>query len=150
MHLVPVDSHKTGKRESAQDGHHHNGTPEQNPHISDAEGRAMARAAVNLFTRWDLTDAQACTLLGGISVATYTRWKRGDIGRLGVDRKTRLSNLMGIHKALRLLFTDNDRVYGWVHRDNDVYGGRTALDIMLGGQLTDLMRVRRYLDAVRG
>ena len=28
--------------------------------------------------------------------------------------------------------------------------GHTALDIMLGGELTDLMRVRRYLDAERG
>jgi hypothetical protein len=26
----------------------------------------------------------------------------------------------------------------------------TALDVMLGGQMTDIMRVRRYLDAMRG
>lgn len=31
-----------------------------------------------------------------------------------------------------------------------VFGGASALDVMLGGELTDIMRVRRYLDAERG
>lgn len=35
-------------------------------------------------------------------------------------------------------------------RITKVFGNRTALDVMLGGELTDLMRVRRYLDAERG
>ena len=33
---------------------------------------------------------------------------------------------------------------------NAAFGGRSALDVMAGGELTDLMRVRRYLDAERG
>ena len=118
--------------------------------ISDDEGAAMARAAINLFARWKLADADARTLLGGISQATLGRWKRGEIGRIGTDLKTRLSNLMGIHKALRILFTDNARAYGWVQRPNDAFGGQSALDVMTGGELTDIMRVRRYLDAGRG
>src|SRR3990167_4560677 len=69
--------------------------------ITDAEGLAMAEAAVNLFKLWGLTDAEACTLLGGISTATYNRWKRGEIGRASCRERTRLSILMGIHKALR-------------------------------------------------
>lgn len=118
--------------------------------ISDEEGAAMARATVNLFARWKLADVDARTLLGGISPATLSRWKRGEIGRIGTDLKTRLSNLMGIHKALRILFADNARSYGWVKRSNDAFDGKSALDIMTGGELTDLMRVRRYLDAARG
>ena len=51
---------------------------------------------------------------------------------------------------VRLLFKESSRGYGWIKRPNDVFGGRSALNIMLGGQLTDLMRVRRYLDAQRG
>lgn len=118
--------------------------------ISDDEGAAMARAAVNLFGHWGLTDAQACVLLGGVSKRTYARWKEGDIGRLTVDQKTRLSVLMGVHKALRVLFTDRARVYEWVKKPNAAFHGRSALDIMLGGYLTDLFRVRHYLDAARG
>ncbi|MEM7570447.1 MAG: MbcA/ParS/Xre antitoxin family protein [Pseudomonadota bacterium] len=119
-------------------------------YITDEEGAAMARAAVNLFRHWCVTEAQACVLLGGISKRTYARWKEGDIGRLTVDQKTRLSLIMGIHKALRILFVDPSRVYGWVKKANDAFGGESALDIMLRGYLTDLMRVRHLLDAARG
>lgn len=118
--------------------------------ITDEAAGAMARAAVRLFERWRISDKEAVVLLGGLSPRTYARWKAGQIGRVDRDRKARLSNLMGIHKALRLTFNDPERVYGWVRRPNTVFGGRSALDVMLDGELTDLMRVRRYLDAERG
>jgi len=118
--------------------------------ITDEEGLAMAEASVNLFRLWGLTDAEACTLLGGVSTATYNRWKRGEIGRLTVDQKTRLSILMGIHKALRIIFTENSRAYEWVKKPNRAFEGKSALEIMLQGQIMDLFDVRLYLDAARG
>jgi len=118
--------------------------------ITEAEAAAMARAAVSLFARWGVTDLQAATLLGGLSPRSFARWKAGHVGRLGRDLTARLSNLMGIHKALRLIFTEPARGYAWVRRPNEAFAGRSALDVMLGGELTDLMRVRRYLDAERG
>jgi hypothetical protein len=117
--------------------------------ISDEEGAALFRAAVNLFRLWDLTDEQAATLLD-LPLRTYRRWKGGDTGRLDRDKKARLSNLMGIHKALRLIFREPQRGYAWVKAANATFDGRSALGVMLGGELTDLMRVRRYLDAERG
>ncbi len=119
------------------------------PRFNGDEVRAMQRAFVSLAARWGLTDDQAAVLLGEISVRTYRRWKAGELGRAGVDTAARLSNLMGIHKALRLLFKEAQRGYGWIKRPNDAFGMATALDVMLRGQLTDLMRVRRYVDAMR-
>ncbi len=124
--------------------------PEAVATITDEEGEAMARAAVNLFRHWGITDAEACVLLGGVSKRTYARWKDGEIGRLTIDQKTRLSVLMGIHKALRILFTEKARVYDWVKKPNTAFAEKSALDVMLGGYLTDLFRVRHYLDAARG
>lgn len=117
--------------------------------ITDAEGAAMFRAAVNLFRLWGLTDDEAATLLD-LPPRTYARWKAGSIGRLGRDGKARLSNLMGIHKALRIIFREPQRGYAWIRSPNDAFAGRSALEVMRGGDLTDLMRVRRYLDAERG
>ena len=57
---------------------------------------------------------------------------------------------MGIHKALRLIFAEPQRGYDWIKAANAAFGGKSALEVMLGGELTDLMRVRRYLDAERG
>lgn len=122
-------------------------TPEP---ITDGEAAAMFRAAVNLFQRWGVTDEQASILLD-VPPRTLARWKADRApGRLGRDGKARLSNLMGIHKALRIVFREPQRGYGWIKAPNDAFGGRSALEVMLGGELTDLMRVRRYLDAERG
>ena len=109
----------------------------------------MFRAARSLFQLWGLSDEQAATLLD-LPVRTYRRWKAEGAGRIGRDGRARLSNLMGIHKALRLIFNEKERAYGWIRKANDAFGGRSALEVMLGGELTDLMRVRRYLDAERG
>ena len=117
--------------------------------ISDAEAAAMFRAALNLFRLWGVGDEQAAILLD-MPRRTFARWKAGELGRFGRDGKARLSNLMGIHKALRTIFSEASRGYAWIGTPNEAFGGRSALDVMLGGDLTDLMRVRRYLDAERG
>ncbi len=118
--------------------------------ITDEEAAAMFRAALNLFQRWGVTDEQASTLLD-VPPRTLARWKAERApGRLGRDDKARLSNLMGIHKALRMIFREPQRGYAWIKAPNEAFGGRSALEVMLGGDLTDLMRVRRYLDAERG
>lgn len=117
--------------------------------ISDDEGGAMLRAVLTLFGKWELTDDEAAILLD-LPVRTYRRWKAGQPGRLDRDTKARLSNLLGIHKALRILFSESARGYAWIRAANAAFAGRSALAVMKGGELTDLMRIRRYLDAERG
>ncbi len=117
--------------------------------LTDAEAAAMFRAVRNLFGRWDLSDDQASVLLD-LPVRTYRRWKAEGPGRIDRDGKARLSNLMGIHKSLRIIFREPERGYRWIKAPNTAFGGGSALEAMLGGELTDLMRVRRYLDNERG
>ena len=117
--------------------------------ITDEEAAAMFRAAINLFARWQIGDEQAATLLD-MPVRSYRRWKAGDQGRIDRDCRARLSNLIGIHKALRIIFREAARGYAWIKAPNAAFADRSALQVMLGGELTDLMRVRRYLDAERG
>ena len=117
--------------------------------ITDEEAAAMFRAVLNLLRLWGVTDEEAATLLD-LPVRTFRRWKAGDLGRIDRDGKARLSNLLGIHKALRIIFREPQRGYAWIKAPNKALGNRTALDVMLGGELTDLMRVRRYLDTERG
>src|SRR5688500_15884684 len=108
--------------------------------ITDAEGAAMFRAVLNLFARWGLTDEQAATLLD-MPLRTFARWKAGQPGRLDRDAKARLSNLIAIHKALRIVFREPERGYRWIKAANEAFAGGSALEVMLGGELTDLMRV---------
>jgi hypothetical protein len=117
--------------------------------VTQEEAAAMFRAVIKLLVLWEVTDEQAAILID-MPLRTYRRWKAGDIGRIDRDGAARLSNLVGIHKALRIIFREPQRAYGWVNAANEAFGGKPALDVMLGGELTDLMRVRRYLDAERG
>ncbi len=117
--------------------------------ITDEEAGAMFRAALNLFRLWGVTDDQAAVILD-LPRRTFARWKSGEVGRIGRDGKARLSNLMGIHKALRIIFREPTRGYAWIKAANAAFGGASAMDVMLHGELTDLMRVRNYLDAERG
>ena len=135
MHLQPLDS-TPADRESDR--------------ITDDEARALARATVNLFSKWELKDNEARTLLGEMSASTWARWKRGEIGDIPHDRRSRMAILMGIHKGLRYLFREPTRGYGWVRRPNAAFGGASALDVMMQGEITDLIDVRDYLAAERG
>jgi hypothetical protein len=120
------------------------------PVITDEEAAALARTTVNLFRAWELTDVEARTLLGDVAQRTWARWKTGDIGRIDRDLRARMAILMGVHKALRYLFTDASRGYAWIRKPNAAFAGRSALDVMLRGEITDLIDLRAYLDAERG
>jgi hypothetical protein len=118
--------------------------------VTQVEAAAMLRATFNLFQLWRLSDAQARVLLGQPSPSTFYRWKRGEIGMIPRDTIWRLGDLMGIHKALRHLFTEKERGYAWIKRPNAAFGGESALERMLAGAPSDLTAVRNYLDAERG
>ena len=117
--------------------------------VTQEEGRTMFSAALTLFSKWGVTDEQAAVLTD-MPVRSFRRWKAEGPGRISRDGLARLSNLMGIHKALRIIFQEPQRGYDWIKASNAAFQGSSALAVMLGGELTDLMRVRRYLDAERG
>ncbi|MCC6863957.1 MAG: DUF2384 domain-containing protein [Rhodobacteraceae bacterium] len=117
------------------------------PTITQEEAAALARTTVNLFRAWQLSDLEARLLLSDMAQRTWARWKEGSIDR---DLRARMAILMGIHKGLRYLFREATRGYAWIRKPNQNFGGQTALDIMLRGEITDLIDVRSYLDAERG
>ncbi len=122
----------------------------QQPTITDEEAAALARTTVNLFQAWDLSDLEARTLLGDMAQRTWARWKLGEVGRVDRDLRARMAILMGIHKALRYLFAEPARGYAWIRKPNEAFAGKSALDIMMRGEITDLLDLRAYLDAERG
>lgn len=116
---------------------------------------AAAAAALRTFWRlaeaWKLTPTEQMTLLGVGRSALY-QWKQGKVGPLDRHVLERLSYLFGIHAALQLLLPDAQRAAEWVRKPNTapLFGGQSALQRMLGGQVADLYVVRQYLDAQRG
>jgi hypothetical protein len=91
-------------------------------------------------------------LLGIASRSTYFKWRKEPHVRLPRDTLERLSYLLGIYKALQLLLPNARAADDWIRRPNDapLFGGKSALDRMLSGNVADLFLVRQYLDAQRG
>src|SRR5688572_9285391 len=117
-----------------------------------AAGGAGLRAFSNIAERWGLSIADQLKLLGIASRSTYFKWRREHTPRLPQDTLERLSYLLGIYKALQILLPDAAAADEWVRKPNSAapFGGRSALDRMLSGQVADLYVVREYLDAQRG
>lgn len=106
---------------------------------------------INLADAWNLRDEDACVLLGGVSSSTYYEWKKKPDRVLEVDRLTRVSYLLGIYKALHILYGDT-LADEWVHLPNRnvLFGGRSPLAYMMEGGLIAMQAVRQLLDARRG
>jgi hypothetical protein len=117
-----------------------------------ATGGAALRAFMNIAEAWGLSVAEQLKLLGIASRSTFFKWRREPEPRLPQDTLERLSYLLGIYKALQILLPDPHAADQWVRKPNaaPLFGGHSALERMLSGQVADLYVVRQYLDAERG
>jgi len=115
-------------------------------------GGAGLRAFANIAEAWGLSVAEQLKLLGIGSRSTFFKWRRERDPKLPGDTLERLSYLLGIYKSLQILLPDPKAADAWVRQANTatLFGGRSALDRMLSGQVADLYVVREYLDAERG
>jgi hypothetical protein len=125
----------------------------QNKPSSRDLSAAGLRAFFNIARDWALnTDAQM-VLLGAPGRSTFFKWKSApETADLKRDTLERLSYILGIYKALQILLPDTTAADTWVKKPNSapLFGGKSALDRMLGGNVADLVAVRQYLDARRG
>ena len=115
-------------------------------------GGAGIRAFVALAEAWGLSVAEQLSLLGLQSRSTWFKWKKEPNPRLPRDTLERISYLLGIYKSLQILLPEPTAADAWLRKSNSAapFGGRSALDRMLSGQVADLYVVRQYLDAERG
>src|SRR5687768_6451454 len=123
-----------------------------NPAVPADLGGPALRAFFAIAAAWGLRPAEARRLLGDPPESTFYKWKKQQDGQPGRDVLERISHVLGIFKSLQILFPDPTRADAWIRRPNaaPAFGGASALERMLGGNVADLYVVRRYLDAQRG
>ena len=121
-------------------------------HARDNRER-LARMVVSLLDHWNLAPNDQAVLLGlsTQSRSTVARYRRGEPLADSADLLARAGHLLGIHKALRILFPHNrDLAYRWVSTPNRRFAGARPLDIMKRDGYEGILAVRRYLDFERG
>jgi len=123
------------------------GDPSERERLSEG----AIRAFFNIVGKWKLRDEAARLLLGGISNGTFYAMKKAPDRILGQDGLMRISYLVGIYKALHILYGE-ELADLWVQlpNKNAIFGGQPPLAYMNRGGLPAFQTVRRLLDARRG
>ncbi len=114
---------------------------------------AGLRAFFNICKGWQCKSDEMMILLGISSRSTFFKYKKDpDNAHLQHDTLERISYILNIHAALRILFSHPDSIYNWVRKPNSnrLYGGKSAMDKMLGGRVMDIHQVMAHLNARRG
>jgi hypothetical protein len=122
-----------------------------------ADRQALSAPALRVFFNiaelWGLSLEQQMRLLGEPARSTFFKWKKSpNAANLSKDMLERISYILGIYKALQILLPKPESADAWIKKPNAaaVFGGQSALDRMLSGNVADLYAVRQYLDAQRG
>jgi len=126
------------------------------PDLGDAATRTrLSKPAIVAFfalaDKWELRNEDAMALLGGVSHGRYYELKKNRKGLLSQDELTRISLLMGIFKALNILFSQR-LANQWASRPNSnvMFNNAPPLQLLVRGGVPAMIGVRRLLDSRRG
>src|SRR3990167_10979665 len=96
-------------------------------------GKVALSFFFSLMDKWGCSAAEQKVLLGSVSNTTYNKYKSLPEVRLSHDLMERISYLMGIHKSLRIIFSNQvENTYHWVSKPNQAspFNGHSALQFM--------------------
>jgi hypothetical protein len=126
------------------------------PDLSKAATRqrltpAAIKGFLRIMDRWGIKDPDARQLLGGISSGSYYSWKKQPKRVLDQDMLIRISLLLGIFKALNILYSE-PLADAWItlSNRNPMFRGQSPLSYMIERGQPGMLHLRQLLDARRG
>jgi hypothetical protein len=124
----------------------------QDPAVRRKLSAPALRAFFATARQWQLSVADERALLGWPPTSTFHKYKSGDGGVLSFDTLTRISLVLGIYKALHILYAEPAFADRWMHmpNSNPLFGGRTPLAFVADAGIDGLFQLRRLLDSRRG
>ena len=124
----------------------------QDPEVRRRLSGPAIRAFFSISATWGISVVQQRALLGWPAPSTYHKYKAGSVGTLPYDMLQRVSLIVGIYKALHILYPQAELADQWVklRNSNPIFGGKAPIDLMTDGGIDGLYRVRRLLDGRRG
>jgi hypothetical protein len=124
----------------------------QDPEVRKRMSAPAMRTFFNVAAAWELSVKEQIALLGHPAVSTFHKYKSGNVGRLPYDMLMRISLVLGIYKALHILYPDPGLADRWLKlpNSNPLFGGQPALTLMTDAGIDGLLQLRRLLDGRRG
>ncbi len=109
------------------------------------------RTALNILSKWKTSTEQAGNILR-VSRSTISRARTDKTVSLDEDQLKRVSLVLNIHSALRMLFDNPANVYGFMQmkNHNEFFNGRSPLEVVQNGDMIALYETFRRIDSLRG
>jgi uncharacterized protein (DUF2384 family) len=115
-------------------------------------GAKGLKTAMNILEKWGCSSEQAMAILR-LPKATFYKYRSNpEKARLDRDQFTRLSYLLNIHQALRIVFGNQDNIYGFMSKENHnpYFNGRAPLEVIESGDFAALYETYKRVDTLRG
>jgi hypothetical protein len=112
-------------------------------------GPAM-RTFLNIARAWDLGFEEQRGLLGWPARSTLYNYQNGKVSILSYDTLQRISLVIGIYKALHILYPDFADRWIKLPNNNPLFAGKSALEFVTTAGIGGLEKVRKLIDSRRG
>lgn len=115
-------------------------------------GGVGLKTAFNILDKWGCSREQILNILQ-ISRSAYHKYRaEPKSAKLSNDQLERLSYLLNIHAALRIVFDNPSNAYGFMSmpNHNPYFNGATPLEIIASGHFGALYETHNRIDALRG
>ena len=123
----------------------------QKPLPKDADTIAL-RTAANILDKWEASSTQASKILRVSPTTIFRAKSKTREVSLDEDQMMRVSLILNIHSALKLIFDNPVNVYGFIKmkNNNGFFNGRSPLEVIEQGSMINLYETFKRIDGLRG
>lgn len=147
-----LDMESTAARRQKTDLEQVSPSDHRDPQVRRRMSGPAMRAFFSIGAAWQLPVEEQRALLGWPAASTFFKYKAGQVSTLSYDMLMRISLVLGIYKALHILYPEPDLADKWIRlpNSNPLFGGQPAVALMIEAGIDGLYQVRRLLDGRRG
>ena len=120
--------------------------------IPQNAGPIGLKTAITIMDKWGCSPEQEWSILGMKKSSYYKNREDSTSARVSNDQLERISYILNMHAALRVIFDNPENLYGFVSmkNNNPYFNGASPLDIIAGGSFGALYETFKRIDAMRG
>jgi hypothetical protein len=110
------------------------------------------KTVFNILDRWGCSPDTAWHILGMKKSTYYKNKDKAHTPKLSRDQIERISYILNIHAALRVVFDNPTNVYGFMSMQNfnPFFNGSAPLEIIAKGNFGALYETFKRIDSLRG
>lgn len=110
------------------------------------------KVALGICDKWECSVAEKEAIFGMPRSTLHRNTKKPLEAKLSGDQIERVSYILNIHQALRIVFSNSENIYGYMNmkNNNPYFNGQTPMDIIKTGSFGSLYEVFTRINAMRG